>query len=70
MLFRLARESTYYLSIRSQLQKKKNQLEMRNQVNLHPVDQNYSDIDQASPRKENEPSRNEKSIKLTPCCSE
>ncbi len=40
---------------------------MRNQVNLHPVAENYCDIDQASPRKEKQPTRDETSSKLTSC---
>jgi len=41
---------------------------MKDQVNLHPVDQNYFDIDQNSHRKEKQPTRDEKSSKLTSCC--
>ncbi len=37
---------------------------MKDQVNLHPVDQNYFDIDQASPRKGKESNSDERSSKL------
>jgi len=40
-------------SIKLYLEKKTNRIQMRHQVNLHPVDQNHFDISQDSSRKEN-----------------